>query len=212
MNETEQCPAAYAAYASPQRADVGAKEMKHIIAILLCWMASAISSEATSVSGVITNRHGFGIGYLVLTATQAGNPANVVSNTTGRQGQYELELDEGSWTLELDPISLNEFGYQPLTNSITIAGTTPIVTNMLALPIEPPIPPVLSLSVGGGRFSLNIKGGGDRVFQVERSRDAITWTNDYDDPYCTERGAISVGSNIYGKYATNEYFRVVVIE
>ena len=186
--------------------------MKCLITILLCYLASVISLRATSVSGVITNRHGFGIGYLVLTATQMDNPANVVSNTTGRKGQYVLELDEGSWTLELDPIMLAEFGYQPLTNTITVTGTAPVITNMLALPIEPPIAPVLTLSVAEGRFHLNIKGGGDRMFQVERSLDAITWTNDYDEPLCTERGELTVGSNVYGKYATNAFFRVVVIE
>ena len=184
----------------------------HVFHFVCCWLGILAASEAANVSGVITNRHGYGIGYAVLSATQAGNPNIVVSNTTSRQGAYVLELDEGLWTLELDPALLNEFGYQPLVSEITVEGASPIVTNMLALPVEPPIPPVLSLTVGGGRFSLNIKGGGDRVFQVERSLDAITWTNDYNDPYCTERGEISVGSNIYGKYATNAFFRVVVIE
>ena len=187
--------------------------MKHRIThFVCCWLAILSTSGAATVSGVITNRHGYGIGYAVLTATQAGNPGNVVSDTTSRQGAYVLELGEGAWTLELDPALLNEYGYQPLVAAMAVEGTSPIVTNLLALPIEPPLPPVLTLSVGDGRFDLNIKGGGDRVFQVERSLDAVNWTNDYDDPYCTEQGEISVGSNIYGKYATNAFFRVVVIE
>ena len=173
-------------------------------------MASTISSQAVSVSGVITNRHGFGIGYLVLTATLVGNPDNVVSYTTERQGQYELELEEGSWFLELDPILLNEFGYQPLTNSITIAGTTPIVTNMLALPIEPPIPPILTISVNGDLWDLNVDGGGDRMFRVDRSIDLKTWSLYYSQ--CTERGEITFGSRMTGVYTNRCYFRVVVTE
>ncbi|MGD9783011.1 MAG: hypothetical protein AB7V14_12810 [Kiritimatiellia bacterium] len=186
--------------------------MNHVFTrAICCWLSICAISAAATVSGAITNRHGFGIGYAVLTATRAENTA-VASNVTSRQGAYELELEEGSWTLELDPALLNEFGYQPLVHEMVISGTAPIVANMLALPIEPPIPPVLSLSVTGDRFSLNIRGGGDRVFQVERSVDATTWTNDYDDPYCTERGELSVGSNIYGKYSTGTFFRVVVLE
>ena len=179
-------------------------------------MALAGTSHAATVSGMITNRHGFGIGYCDLTATQAGNPASTVSDTTSRQGAYELVLDEGTWTIEVDPVQLNEWGYQPFSTEIEVTETNPLTLNMLPLPIEPPIQPTLSIRVTDSifpnedLFHLLVDGGGDRVFRVERSTNLITWS--YYDSACTDNGRIEFGSYIQYAYSNRAIFRVIVTE
>ena len=194
----------------PVNADVGAKEMKYIIAIILCWMTSAISSPAVTISGVVSNRHGLGIHDILITATQVGDTSHTITTNAGYGGPYSIELPEGSWTLELDPVQLGEWGYQPFVTEIEVSGSGPITTNLVPLPIEPPIPPALSLRVNGDRWNLLVDGGGDRMFRVDQSWDLISWT-----PWgsnCTDNGEIEFGSRMIGIYSNRCYFRVVVTE
>ena len=184
--------------------------MKYIIAILLVWMVGAISSQATTVSGIITNRHGFGIHDILITATQTGDSSHIITTNAGYGGPYSIELPEGSWTLELDPVQLGEWGYQPFSAEIVVPDTNSIVFNMVPLPIEPPIPPALSLSVAGDHFTLRVVGGGDRVFRVERSIHLESWSNFAST--CTDNGRVDFGSNIIAPYTNRAMFRVIVTE
>jgi len=183
----------------PQNADVGAKDMKNIIAILLCWMTSAISSQAVTISGVVSNRHGLGIHDILITAAQVGGTSHTITTNAGYGGPYSIELPEGSWTLELDPVQLGEWGYQPFVTEIEVSGSGPITTNLVPMPIEPPIPPALSLRVNEDRWNLLVDGGGDRMFRVDQSLDLISWT-----PWgsnCTDNGEIEFGSRMIGIYS-----------
>lgn len=184
--------------------------MKCIIAILLCGMTSAISSQAAIISGIVTNRHGFGIHDILITATQVGDSGHIITTNAGYGGPYSIELPEGSWILELDPVQLGEWGYQPFVTEIEVSGSGPITTNLVPLPIEPPIQPFLSIGVDGNRWNLLVDGGGDRMFRVDQSFDLISWT-----PWvsrCTDNGEIQFGSNMIGIYTNRCYFRVVVTE
>ena len=200
----------------PLNRDVGAKEMKYIIAILLCWMAGAISSWATNVSGMITNRHGYCISEILVTATKVGDTNQVITTFVEYGESYSIELSEGSWALEIDPVQLNEWGYQSFNTEIEITDTNPVTFNMVPLPIEPPIPPTLSIRVTATQFvdtyafHLLVVGGGDRVFRVERSTNLTSWS--FYDSSCTDNGRIEFGSYLYGAYENRCMFRVIVTE
>ena len=202
----------YVAQGAPRvNADVWDQSKMKCIAIhFVFWIVLAAASHAATVSGVITNRHGFGIHDILVTATQAGDSNHIVTTNAGYGGPYSIELPEGSWLLELDPVQLGEWGYQPFVAEIDVVGSGPIVTNLVPLPIEPPIPPALSLRVSGDRWNLLVDGGGDRMFRVDQSVDLISWT-----PWgsnCTDNGEIEFGSRMLGIYSNRCHFRVVVTE
>ena len=173
-------------------------------------IVTAISSQAATISGIVTNRHGFGIHDILITATQVGDSSHIITTNAGYGGPYSIELPEGSWVLILDPVQLGEWGYQPYSTEIEITDASPIEFNMVPLPIEPPIPPALSLSMSGNRWTLRVIGGGDRVFRVERSLDLETWS--YYASTCTDNGRVDFGSNIIGIYTNRAMFRVIVTE
>ena len=179
-------------------------------------MASAISSQATTVSGMITNRHGYCISEILITATKVGDTNQVITTYVEYGESYSIELSEGSWTLEIDPVQLSKWGYQPFITEVEVTDTNPVTVNMVPLPIEPPIQPTLSIRVTDSifpnedLFHLFVDGGGDRVFRVERSTNLTSWS--FYDSACTDNGEIEFGSYIKGAYSNRAMFRVLVTE
>ena len=187
------------------------KTRMHLSLSLVVSMFALSASVAAPVSGFVRNRLGNRLGDIQMTATQISNPSNVLHVTAGRSGDYTLELETGDWLLELDSDQLAEWGYQTFSLPLVISSPEAVQLDLVPEPIEPPIPPVLTLTtVTEERFTLLIVGGGGRTVRVERSPDLRVWT--YMTSLTTAKGRISYGSNFSWGNPTSCFWRVIVTE
>jgi len=174
-------------------------------------LLAAGTAGGATVAGIVKISFDLRLGFANLTATEEGNPTNVVSTVTDRRGSFTMAVGVGNWSIALDTEELAEWGYQALSVPLTVPGTAPVWLELIPDPVEPPVAPFVILTgVSEDRFNLLIEGGGGRLFRVEWSPDLTAWSRIASFP--TAKGFVNVSSDITWPDPPPALWRVVVVE
>jgi hypothetical protein len=164
-----------------------------------------LSLGAATFTGTVENKFGDFIGFTNLTATNQ-ETSEKIEFSAGRSGTFAVELSDGSWRLDADPIQLGEWGYAPLSDyELSVSGDD-ISRDIILFASEPlQVPKIEIFKNQFGNLSLSLDGQGGTRFIVERSYDLESWHSYYETT--TAKGRLTTSANA-ASYQTTVFYRL----
>jgi hypothetical protein len=149
---------------------------KSAIAFLLVLTLFLSSAEAATFSGYLKTKHAIAIAYCKLRANS--DTGETREFTTGRAGEYTVDLGNGVWSILADSDQILKWGFSQMDGvTIVITGDMNVVKNLTLFASEPLQTPSLTFSRPDPKiWKLSIKGQGGTIVRIYSSKDLVTWT------------------------------------